>query len=562
MKLLDLPVELHQNISSFLPQQDLYALSQTCHALHDVCYPILWEAISFVDQFPTFGIDHAAPVSSMGPQLASPDICYACTISAPRQFTEGLIASRFRCYHSQYHSFRRFLDAIEDDTISDQTCLHVKVLALFDMRGTEAMAKLIARLARKKPRARLDNLKSVQLFVANSSPKPIDFMARFLRPTDKFYLLQDTMRNPMPLTRLISNKKSAFFYTLRWLDITVGLYDDMSFVNAVLQTMVNLEFLCVANGYNPEFHIDRATFAALTKLERIKVSGEIVTTIKSIHAADLLPVTKSIKFDLSLQDDTTHGYIAHLEEAMRHMETQEFEHIESCSFLWSHVGSWNQVCTSEFPIKFVFPKVTKLELWQAKYEQERDLIRACPNLRQLMLKEISLQSLEYIQKCHPQLTSLSFSMVAPEGDGGNGNGEGNTKPYEDQDLHPRERQHRLLYSPEKATMYTRLLVTTIQKFRQLEFLAIGYQEVTGGMLAGQEFYTRLKDCGRLAQVALMIPTKGFYGARSKLYKTFKDDPTGIMAFFTEGRYIYVGKLCYNALYLDVPNFKHSMESLS
>lgn len=557
MRLLDLPVELHQNISSFLSQPDLYALSQACHDLYDVCYPILWEAISFIDQFPTIGIDRSVPASHAGPQLASPDICYACTISAPRPVSSGLIASKYRCYHSQFHSFQRFLEGLEEGEISLATSRLVKVLSIFDMRGTFTMTKLIARLARTKPRNALENVSSVQLFVTNSSPKPIDSVARFLRPTDKFYLIQDTMRNPMQLTKLISNKKAQFFYTLRWLDITIGTEDDMRFVNGVLQNMVNLEFLCVASGYNPGFHIDKATFAALTKLERFKVSGEVVTTLKSLQAASLLPVTKSIKFDLSLHDDTdaTHWYQAQLEEALQHMNDQRFEHIESCSFLWSHMSSWNRVYISQYipqvPVKYTFPNVTKLELWLAKYEQEKTLIRACPRLKQLLLKEISLESLEFVVKCHPQLKSLSFSMVTPEGD--------TELPEEYSHLSPSDRQHQLLYSPEKATMYTKLLLTTLQKFKYLEFLAIGYQEVTAGKLTGEDFYWRLRECIHLAQVALMIPTKGFYSARSKLLKTYKDDASGIMSFFTEGRYIYIGKLCYNALYLDVPNFKHSME---
>lgn len=232
---------------------------------------------------------------------------------------------------------------------------------------------------------------------------------------------------------------------------------------------------------------------------------------------------------------------------MKHMTNQKFEYIESCSFLWSHVGSWNQVYNSQVPVKYYFPNVTKLELWLAKYEQEKDLIRACPQLKQLLLKEISIQSLEFIQALHPQLTSLSFSMVTPEG----------TDQQQYQPTQHPQFKNKLL--PEKATKYTKLLLTTTQKFCNLEFLAIGYQEVTGGTLTGEDFYSCLQECRHLAQVALMIPTKGFYGARSKLYKAYKDDPSGIMTYLTEGRYIYIGKLCYNALYLDVPNFKHSIE---
>ena len=556
MKLIDLPVELHQNISSFLNQPDLYALCLTCHGLLEICYPILWEAVSFVDQFPTFGIDPSSPASNNGPQLASPDICYACTISAPRRVTSKLIASKFRCYHSRHNSFKLFLESVENGTISRSTCALVKVISIFDVRGTEAMAKLIARLARSAPRMCLENVTNVQLFVANASPKPIDFMARFLRPFDKFYLIQDTVRNPMLLTRLIANKKPEFFYTLRWLDITVGPNDDIWFINSLLCKMVNLEFLYISNAQNPDFQITSQTFKSLTKLVRFKVSGEIVTTLKSFQASDLLPVTTSVKFDLSLQDDTTNAYLQHLEETMKHMNNQNFAYIESCSFLWSHVGSWNQVYNSQVSVKFEFPNVTKLELWFAKYEQERDLIRACPRLRHLMLKEISIGTLEFIHKIHPNLTSLSFSMVTQEG----GSGTQDQSQYSYQYPHhgPPHSQyaHRLLSTPETATKYTKLLLSTIQKFRNLEFLAIGYQEVTGGSLAGQDYYNCLKECHHLAQVALMIPTKGFYGARSKLYKAYKDDPSGIMAFLTEGRYIYIGKLCYNALYLDVPNFKH------
>lgn len=642
MKLIELPVELHQNVSSFLSQTDLYALARTCRQLHNVCYPILWEAISFIDQFPTFGIDPSAPYSN-GPQLASSDICYACTISAPRPVTITLIASKFRCYHNPRNSFRGFLDAIENNTIREPTCRLVKVISIFDVRGTDAMAKLIARLARHKPRSYLGNVTNVQLFVTNSSVKPIDLMARFLRPTDKFFLIQDTNRNPMQLTRLIANKTPGFFYTLRWLDISVGSEnsntnsnnhgnnnsisidnddeEDINFVNGLLEKMVNLEFLCISNRTNSgssRFKVAATTFAALTKLVRFKVSGEIVTTLNSFRASDLLPVTTSVKFDLSLQDDTTTAYMAYLEECIKHMDDGGggssgsssgngsdnktngagtgtgkgkgnknhqflFQHIESCSFLWSHVGSWNQIYNSRVSVKFWFPNVTKLELWLAKYEQEKDLIRACPKLKTLILKEISLQSLKFIQETHPQLTSLSFSMVTPEssdiaieqrqqqqkhmdGDGGAGGG---APPVRTNN----QRLHLLSSLAAAASQYTILLLTTIQQFRNLEFLAIGYQEVlqatststSGGMgsnssgtLTGEDFFKCLRECDKLAQVALMIPTKGFYSARSKLYRAYKADESGIMAFFTEGRYIYIGKLCYNALYLDVPNFKRSM----
>lgn len=551
MKLIDLPVELLQNISSFLSQADLYAVALTSYDLHEICYPILWEAISFIDQFPTFGIDPSLPHSN-GPQLASPDICYACTISAPRVVTSKLIASKYRCYHNRHNSFRLFLDALERGEISPETGKLVKVLSIFDVRGTEAMAKLIARLARSKPRQSLENVESVQLFVANSSLKPIDLMARFLRSTDRFYLIQDTVRNPIQLTRLMANKSPGFFETLRWVDITVCATDSMGVINNMLAKMVNLELLCISNSH-PEFRLDRETFACMTKLVRFKVAGEIVSTLKSFKASDLLQVTTSVKFDLSLHDDSTQGYMGRLEEAIKHMNSQnfQFEHIQSCSFLWSHVGSWNQVFNSPAAVNFLFPNVTKLELWLAKYEQEKDLIRACPRLKQLLLKEISLQSLDFILDTHPQLESLSFSMVTPEV------GEAPKHLIVEEGLETVGK----LNSLEKGTKYVKLLLNTIQKFRRLEFLAIGYQEVTGSGLSGADLYSSLRRCSSLAQVALMIPTKGFYGARSKLYRAYKDDSSGIMAYFTEGRYIYIGKLCYNALYLDVPNFKHSMESI-
>lgn len=538
MNLTQLPVEITENIASFLMQKDLLAFSRVCHEIYDITYRILWEAIAFIDQFPTVGLD----------QLDfTPDMCYACTISSPKPVTNLLIGTKFRCYHSVHSSFKCFLAQLANGEISSPTCQLVRVISIFDFRGTEAMTNQIKTLSQPDIRNCLVNVSNIQLFVANYAARPVNYLVRFLRTTDKFYLIQDTMRNPVRLTMLIKDKGTLFFQILRWLDVTISDDDYVDNFNSVLSSMINLESLYIGNACkisqnrnNGGFRLYRSTFAAMRHLERFRVSGEVVSTLMGIEAADLLPVTTSVKFDLSLQDDTTAEYLQTLEVTTAYMKTQTFEHIRSCSFLWSHVGSWNQVYSSAAPVKLYFPRVTKLELWLARYQQERDLIESCPNLNQLILKEVSLQSIEFVQHACPQLRSLSFSMVNPE-------------------------------LPSTASVaYTRKLLHALAGLDYLEYLAVGYQEVTAAELTGEQFLDCLSDCARLAQVAFMIPTKGFYGARRRLFEAFFQQPVGttdkagssdtgassrILEFVTEGRYIYIDKMSYNALYLDMSKLK-------